>query len=164
MAKKSIKKSLKRAVKEQKSKQPSASPEQVIISQTEGAHFGLRSTNSDQQECPYVTLRYFDSSHECFSCWEKDELAAFGEFLRKLSQMTWVQIQASGGKGANKTGLGCTLHTDISCLPSHAIRGLSEDLNYMEMRVTQKARVHGFRMRDAFFLLFLDREHKVYEE
>ena len=164
MAKTFNRHALKGAVKEQKSKQSSASPEQVIISQKEGAYFGLRSTNSSQLERPYVTLRYFDTSFECFSCWEKDELASFGEFLRKLSQMTWVQIQASGGKGGAKTGLGCTIHKDINCLPDHVIKGLSEDLNYMEMRVTQKARVHGFRMRDAFFLLCLDREHKIYKE
>lgn len=39
---------------------------------------------------------------------------------------------------------------------------LSEDIGWCEMRVTQKARVHGFRAGQGFFLVFLDRGHDIF--
>lgn len=155
---------LKEAVKKQErnSKAKTASPQQIIISEREATIFGFRNraANANNRERPYISLRYFDGSYECFSKWTKEELAAFTDLLRRISQMTWTQIMATGGKGGNKTGLGCT-KLEARILPSSATNGLSEDLPFMELRVTQKARIHGFRMNEAFFLLCLDREHKV---
>lgn len=41
------------------------------------------------------------------------------------------------------------------------LHSISEDISWMEMRVTQVARVFGFRAGHAFFLVFLDRTHDV---
>lgn len=114
----------------------------------------------DPGAAAFVALKYFQHRYECFSEWTPDELHAFSDFNRKVSSQTWQQIIASGGKGPNKAGLGYTPH-DGSRLPSREVlRGLSEDLTWIELRVTQRARVHGFRAENIFFLVFLDRSHR----
>ena len=61
-----------------------------------------------------------------------------------------------------KTGLGYTPH-DLGALPRPAFAdGISEDVAWFGLRVTQKARVHGFRAGAAFFLVFLDRNHDAF--
>ena len=111
----------------------------------------------------YLALKYYQPDHECFSEWTADELKAFSEFSRKLNQQTWQQVFQSGGKIGNKTGVGYTLHKDRSKLPQSAVLdSISEDINFFELRVTDKARVHGFRSISTFFLVWLDRNHQVY--
>jgi len=115
----------------------------------------------DSGAVAFVALKYFRPEQQCFSEWSKDELRAFSDFNRKVSLQTWPQIMASGGKGANKAGLGYTPH-DGSSLPRPDFAGsLSDDLTWIELRVTQKARVHGFRAGPAFFLVYLDRNHDL---
>ncbi|KAA8385856.1 hypothetical protein FKW31_07890 [Acetobacter sp. DmW_136] len=147
---------------EQDTKSLSPSPGEVIITEHVASVFGVgkRPANANDSERPYVSLKYFDGSYECFSDWSKSDLLAFTDLLRRLSQMSWVQIMGTGGKKGGKTGLGCT-RLSCSQLPASATSGLSEDLAYMEMRVSLKARIHGFRMNEAFFLLCLDKDHKI---
>jgi hypothetical protein len=115
----------------------------------------------DSQARAFVALKYFQHRHQCFSEWTKDELRAFSDFNRKVSAQTWQQIMASGGKGERKAGLGYTPH-DGSGLPAVDFADtLSEDIGWVELRVTQEARVHGFRAGHAFFLVFLDRGHDL---
>lgn len=113
---------------------------------------------------PYVGLRFFYPAHECLSEWSKEELKAFGELSRKVSGMTWVEIEKTGGKPGNKTGLGYTLLDQATVRGKYPIppslEPLSKDFAFHEMRVTHKARVVGFRSKDVFFLIWLDRNHK----
>jgi hypothetical protein len=51
---------------------------------------------------------------------------------------------------------------DLSKLPYHPHLHFNPDLTFFELRVTQQARVHGFRVKSAFFLVWLDREHRIY--
>lgn len=111
----------------------------------------------------FVTLKYFDSSYECFSEWKENELKDFSNFIKTINQMTWNEIYKSGGKN-NKTGLGYTVHTHKEVLPNQRLlRTISEDITFFELRVNQKARVHGFRVKSAFYLVWLDRGHEVYK-
>lgn len=110
----------------------------------------------------YVVLKYFQAAFQCFSEWTRDELRAFSEFNRKVSSLTWPQIYSSGGKGGGKSGLGYTAHDGTALPPLTLASTLSEDISWCEMRVTQKARVHGFRAGQGFFLVFLDRNHDVF--
>lgn len=41
-------------------------------------------------------------------------------------------------------------------------RVLSEDIGFFELRISQKIRVHGFQAQTAFFLVLLDRGHRVF--
>lgn len=109
----------------------------------------------------FVALKYFRPEVQCFSEWAPDELRAFSDFNRKVSLQTWQQIVASGGKGPNKAGLGYTPHGGGQLPRVDFADALSEDLTWIELRVSQKARVHGFRAGHAFFLVFLDRNHEL---
>lgn len=155
---------LSKAVKRQEKATSSESqlPGQIIITERQASTFGVGrcAANANELERPYVSLKYFDSSYECFSDWTKADLTGFTDLLRKMGHMTWVQIQATGGRSGTKTGLGCT-RLPRNILPASSTSNLSEDLLFMELRVNSKARIHGFRMNDAFFLLCLDKDHKI---
>jgi hypothetical protein len=119
------------------------------------------------QKKPYVVLKYFQDSWECFSDWEKNELREFSGFLKHLASHTWQQVYASGNK-IPKHGLAYTKY-DASGASEGAkehlnrVRGyISEDISFFEMRVNQNTlRVHGFQSQSAFFLVLLDRGHAV---
>lgn len=134
------------------------------LSNVEQELLGLREDHPDRENA-YVALKYFQPSHECFSEWSRDELKAFSAFSRKVAERTWEQIRHSGGTGGNKSGLGYTPHRDRRKLPNNGLRHLiSPEVEFAEMRVTQRARVHGFRMKATFFLVWLDKDHQIYAE
>lgn len=114
-------------------------------------------------ESPYVNLKYYSPDRECISTWSTEELKSFSQFCTKIRQMTWPDIYRSGGSVGHKTGLGYTPHKDVKKLPENAeLKNLSQDITWFELRITEKVRVHGFRATDAFFLVYLDREHSIY--
>lgn len=144
--------------------------EAVYLSPLEKKVFGLPSLAAKKKEAkkveaePHVSLRYFDPSFECLSEWTTDELKAFSGLIETIRFMTWNDIYKTAGKLGNKTGVGYTVHKDVSRLPtSKRLEKLSPDLTFFELRVSGKARVHGFRMKSVFFLVWLDRNHKVYK-
>lgn len=116
---------------------------------------------------PYVVLKYFQDSWECFSAWTAEELRSFSKFLVTFSGHTWDSVYKSGGKGPNKGSLGYTPY-DISTMNSgkeilEKVRNLiSPDIGFFELRVSDKIRLHGFQSQSAFFLVMLDREHRVF--
>jgi hypothetical protein len=122
---------------------------------------GLVGQQRESEEPIYVVLKYYDHSHECFSAWSKDELSEFSSFVDKLRKQSWANIAA----GARPK----------PCNPKLARNGarerlervhnqLSKDIQFIELRVSKRARVHGFRLRDAFFLVLLDRDHRTFPE
>lgn len=141
------------------------------LSSIEEKVFSLANTfsgGSSDNDNPFVTLKYFKDSFECFSAWDKDDLKSFSGFVSDLRNRTWRQVLETSGKGENKTGLGYTPY-QISQTKNGAedhLKGvqksIGEDITFFELRVTQKLRVHGFRAKAAFFLVLLDRGHKVF--
>ncbi|HET7464260.1 MAG TPA: hypothetical protein VFJ82_23585 [Longimicrobium sp.] len=141
-----------------------ANDNRKYLSSIEQEMLGLREQNPDREK-GYVALKYFQPSYECFSEWSREELKSFSAFCRKVGERSWEQIRQSGGGAGNKSGLGFTAHKDRRRLPNNGLRDLiSPEVEFSEMRVTQKARVHGFRMKSAFFLVWLDRDHRIYAE
>lgn len=127
----------------------------------EVALLGLDSTDGQGQ--PYVNLKYYWPKFQCFSEWSTDELRAFSAFCRKLTGLQWPEIYKSGGALGHKTGVGYTPHKNIDKLPDNPeLKDFSPDLTWFELRVDGASRVHGFRAKEAFFLVFLDREHAIY--
>jgi hypothetical protein len=123
--------------------------------------------DSSMTKNPYVVLKYFQKDWQCFSDWDKDELANFSSFLSTLSGHTWESVYKSGGKGSSKVGLGYTQYrvNDMKAGDTYVKKVLtcvSEDINLFELRVSRKMRVHGFQCGAAFFLILLDREHAVF--
>lgn len=121
---------------------------------------------SPLDKSPYVVLKYFSSSWQCFSKLSKEELSAFSGFLDKLSKTTWKTIYESASK-SYKTGFGCTKY-DISSMKNgkshleNVKTQLSQDIDFFELRVTKKMRVHGFQSAIAFCLVLLDKDHNIF--
>lgn len=109
-----------------------------------------------------MALRYYVSEFQCFSEWTRDELRAFSEFNRKLRSLTWQQIYQSGGRPDTKTGLAYTPYDRSPIAPAPILMAISDDISWFELRVTRRARVHGFRTGPAFFLVYLDRLHEIF--
>jgi hypothetical protein len=115
------------------------------------------------KERPHVNLAYYKPEFECFSSWTEEQLRAFSSFCTKISERKWNDIYKTGGSLGSKTGLGYTVHKNIDKLPENpALKEFSLDITWFELRVGQQARVHGFRLADAFFLVFLDAKHRIY--
>lgn len=128
-------------------------------SRLEKAALGLHS--SGPEAVPYVALKYYRPDHECFSEWTAGELRSFSDLCRKMCSATWPMIYRSGGSSGNKTGFGYTPY-EVDRIPDPRLPiAISEDVNWFELRVGGKARVHGFRAGQAFFLVFLDRNHRL---
>lgn len=137
----------------------------VDINNVEAKFLGLTKKDKSNPETAFVALKYFQPQHECLSDWDKEELSALSSFIGTLSQMPWTDIIKTGGKQGNKVGVGYTLHKNRDNLPKCAVLDkISEDISFFELRVTGKARVHGFRCKSTFFLVWLDRNHQIYPE
>lgn len=130
----------------------------VYLSPIAKGIFGISSEDKDDER-PYLALKYFSPSHQCFSEWSKTELKAFSSFTEKLKKVNWRQVRELGG-------FGYKVHKDRNILPGKgsAIKEISLDIPPSELRITQRARIHGFRMNSAFFLVWLDKDHQMYPE
>lgn len=118
-----------------------------------------------EQQLASVSLKYYDPDYECFSAWSKEDLSAFSNFTQNVAQRNWLQIMDTGGKSGTKVGLGYTLHKSHKVLPSSkSLDQISPDIDFFELRVSEKARVHGFRCYSTFFLVWLDCNHQIYPQ
>lgn len=110
---------------------------------------------SSDDEHAYIALKYFDKNYQCFSEWKPDELACFSNFIDKVNNLTWKQIKIHSGLRFKNIDT-------AKGLPNNKIKEtLSKDITFYEFRVTEKARVVGFRINAVFFLCWLDRNHKI---
>lgn len=136
----------------------------INISLKEAEYLGVNEQGTKDKDIKaYVNLKYFNQQHQCFSMWEDNKLKDFSTFVTKMTNITWEEIFNSGGSAGNKTGLGYTIHKDKKKLPNKGIIDhVSEDITLFELRVNREARVHGFRKQGAFFLVWLDKDHKIY--
>lgn len=111
-------------------------------------------TNSDNENA-YIALKYFDKNYQCFSEWKPNELACFSSFIDKINHLTWKQIKTHSGLRFKNIDT-------AKRLPNNIIKeALSKDIIFYESRVTEKARVVGFRINAVFFLCWLDRNHEI---
>ena len=136
----------------------------LYLTLDESKLLGFKDEGNKQQ--PYIVLKYYQKKFECFSEWTAKELKEFSVFNEKLTSSTWGDIHNSASKTLGyKTGFGYTIHKNKDILPNQdVLEKLSADLTYFELRVNDKLRVHGFRIKAAFCLLWLDREHKIYKD
>ena len=98
-----------------------------------------------------VCLKYYQDQFECFSQWQKSELKMLSNWLNKAHARTVDQITSN-----TKT---CHLHM---VAPKYDMpKGLSPDVKIYGLDVGAKQRVHGAFVQNQFFLIWLDREHRV---
>ncbi|MEM7058627.1 MAG: hypothetical protein AAF557_13630 [Pseudomonadota bacterium] len=97
-----------------------------------------------------VSMRYYQKKHECLSSWTKREVKAFSNWVEKMCARSEPHITST-----TKT---CHAHKgETKPLPDE----ISPDVTVYSLDVTDKARVHGFFAGGQFFLVWLDREHKI---
>ena len=102
-----------------------------------------------------ISLRYYDTSCECFSEWNAKELKAFTKLIEKLFERTVAQVTSN-------TNL-CHAHMGKPKLARFSRpESLSPDLTFYGLDVNGKARIHGFFARSTFFLVWLDRKHDCF--
>lgn len=130
----------------------------IRLKRDEQQVLGIGASNEDE-EVPYIALKYFDRKYECFSKWGPTELKAFSSLVDKLKKVNWQQLKT-------QEGLGYTVHPNRNRLPNGgaALEEISHEISPFEIRVTGKARLHGFRMKAAFFLVWLDKNHRIYPD
>ena len=125
----------------------------VYLTHGEDKYLGIKSS---ENQTANISLKYFDHNYQCFSEWDRDELREFSRFVEKLRNLTWTAIPRN-------RGLGMQPHKIRKKLPSSAIlNSISKDTSLFELRVTGESRVHGFRVKSTFFLVWLDRQHDIY--
>ncbi len=103
-----------------------------------------------------INLKYFQPDSECFSKWQSAELKKFSTFVKKLRQHNWNQVLVSAG-------FECHRHKGDTKAPGFSKpTNVSPDIPYYGLRVDDKARVHGFVVAAVFYLVWLDKGHKVH--
>lgn len=97
-----------------------------------------------------VSLRYYESNFECFSEWQSKDLKEFSRWLGKMRSRSKADVKSDTKMCHRHFG-------EVRPLPDD----ISRDFDVYGLRVTQKARVHGVFERNTFYLLWLDRNHKL---
>lgn len=108
----------------------------------------------------FLSLRFLQKDHECFSNWDKTEMNIFWKFNSEIHEKTWTMVYSTARK-TNKSGLAYT-QLPISTYPTSEFKNqLSKDITLFELRLTDKIRVHGFRHKSIFYLCWLDKSHTI---
>jgi hypothetical protein len=123
----------------------------IYLSPSEANYLGLPA-----EDLPaHISLKYFDGSYECFSVWQQRELRAFTKFIEKLREHNWEDVKKTAGFGYAE-------HNRQHLPRKRILTLISPETTIFELRVTQTARVHGFKIQSVFFLVWLDRNHQIY--
>lgn len=104
---------------------------------------------------PLFSLRHLRKNF-CLSKCNTKEKAALADTLHKLSQCTWMSIKHMDRQGSG-----------FEKIKRSAIRDgipeiIKEDANIIGFRFYAKARMVGFRSREVFHIVWLDREYNLY--
>jgi hypothetical protein len=106
-----------------------------------------------------ISLRYYQSSCECFSDWEKAELKKFTNTIKKISGYSSDLLQ--------KTLSLCDRHKGEPRAERFSRpEDISHDVSFHEIKVdpSNKLRIHGFFDGPVFFLVWLDRKHACFPQ
>ncbi len=104
-----------------------------------------------------ISLKYYKETCECFSKWQKKELKGLTNLIEKLRSRTFEQVRTN-------TKL-CHAHLgEPSKEKFSRPEEISPEIRFYGLRVTDKARVHGFFFDPVFFLVWLDRKHECFPD
>ena len=105
--------------------------------------------------CLTFSLKHLNPS--VLNSLDKSDFSALLNQFVSLSNMTWKQIKQSGrhGLGAEKI--------DISAISESIPKSLSDqDVTFLALRYKGKALMVGFRERDIFYVVWIDRSFSLY--
>lgn len=111
---------------------------------------------STQQEKPVFSLQYVDNDW-CICRCEQSDMASFVKRIRKLSQMTWAEIQ---NKGRHEYGSESINKTEFRCrLPAR----VDNDDKLLVLRFTSKNKAMvGFRDGAIYHIIAFDKDFTLY--
>jgi hypothetical protein len=108
-----------------------------------------------EQQPPVFALQYLHQDY-CVTQCETNDQASFSVQLKKLSSMTWKEIQS-----APRHGLGYEKidHDAIKAsIPSH----ITKDVTLIAFRFSGKKSMVGYRDGRTFYVIWLDRNFSLY--
>ena len=104
---------------------------------------------------PIFSLRYLVKSHDLDKC-ELNEKAAFADKLCQLGKVEWRQLRQAPRHGIGYEKI--TRNTIRPGIPHH----ITEDVDFIAFRFYNKAPMVGYRDRQVFHVVWLDRGFNVY--
>lgn len=124
-----------------------------------GSRFSARTTDqeSTEQQPPYFSLRYVSDNKYCISGCELHDKAAFANTLRKLSQLTWVEIKQ---QPRHALGFEKISRSSINAgIPPH----IKEDVQFIAFRFSGKKPMVGYRDGAVFHIVWFDYDFSLYD-
>lgn len=111
---------------------------------------------STNKETPLFGLQYLDSTYSLKAC-TKDEKAAFGDTLDKLSKLSWGELLTAPRNGSG-----------YEIIPQYQIRAsipnhVTSDIKLLAFRFCGQAPMVGYRVDRVFYVLWLDRDFTLYD-
>ena len=103
---------------------------------------------------PYISFSYVDNTRWQLSKWKGNELTDLIKCFKKMESMSWSQIKVHSG----------LRYKSLTDPPNINNDNISEDVTICEMRVCDVKRIHGFRDKNVFCIVWFDRDHSVCPE
>lgn len=97
----------------------------------------------------------------CLSKCNQDEVRQYKDCVRKMTTMTWTQVRETSGKGPNKAGLAYTPYEDSDLKGAKRPPSVSQELRISAVRASQRMRLFGVRIGNAYSILWYDRNHEI---
>lgn len=110
---------------------------------------------SSQQRRPIFSFHSIAKDY-CISKCTPQEKASLADTLRKMSELTWAQLTI-----APKHGLGYE-KIRRNAIKTSIPNSVTQDVNFLAFRFHDKAPMVGYREREIFHILWLDRNFSLY--
>ena len=113
-------------------------------------------TPSYDQKRPIFSFHSIEKNY-CLSKCTTNEKASLADRLHRLSRLTWAEL-----KSAPRHGLGCE-KIDHSAIKAAIPHSITPDVKFLSFRFYNKAPMVGYRDKEVFNIIWLDREYSLYE-
>ncbi len=113
---------------------------------------------STNQEKILFSFQYLDSDYGISEC-EKEDQAAFSNQLQTIGSRTWQELQQAPkhGQGFEKI----KRHAINYPIPKHLKD--DESVNFLAFRFSSMKAMVGYREREIFHVIWIDRDFSVYK-
>ena len=115
-----------------------------------------KTSKSTNYSSPVFSFKYFNISNKKYSMKKLNQevLTSLAQKMCLLHTLTWDKILSD-----NREAHGTEIITNLKTVKSQYV---TSDTNILAFRLTQKARMLGFRQERTFFILWIDPEHTIY--
>jgi hypothetical protein len=108
------------------------------------------------RERPTFCLRFVDPNY-CITACDTEDKAAFADKIRRMSQMTWVELRMAPrhGMGSEKINRSAIKRP----IPTH----IPEDAALLAFRFSGMKEMVGYRMQGMFHIVWFDCDFSLYD-